>query len=247
MTKFFLLSLVLLFTLSILSSDASAQPASRPPVRGNRVVSEIDRDSLRAEIRAKGAATALNAIYLQRAKRQLEAFEAGYVKMESNADSVQGIVRRVIDANPNEVTVNAIDLSQGNVFNVRKFERPAGGYRGRLSSYIERQIFDLKWTTKNREPLLALKAKDADFAPELERILVNEADAEKLVEAKLREIIYERVRQRLVRGFNFELNDKDVLARKLGMETEIYLLNNYRDVLAKKSTEELTGLLQIAK
>ncbi|NTW50803.1 MAG: hypothetical protein HGB19_13945, partial [Chlorobiales bacterium] len=204
-----------------------------------------DIDGFNADIRSKGAKATLFGIYLQRIKMQIGEFEGSYVPLEYNSDSLQAIMNRIMQDNPNEVMANAIDLSQGMSFKYKKFSVPKNKFNGKLSDTVEKVIFNAKWTSPNKSPLTALKSQYPDFAPELEQILVNEANKEGLVEAQLRAIIYERVKARLSGGLAYTLGAKDMLGVKIGLKLENYVLANYQQVLAKKKIDELVNLVDV--
>jgi len=241
MKKIVLATVLLAIGLTVSSPEASAQVKKAQTYKG-----EITNlDAFNTDIRTKGVEVTLFGIYLQRVKTQLADFEQTYAKLEYSPDSVQTIINSVISENKNEVQANAIDLSQGMAFNIKKFSQASGSFNGKLSPAVEKQIFDLQWTSKNKAPLKALKAQTPDFGPELEQILVNEANTNALVEALLRTIIFDRVKIRISDGLIFTLSDKDALGVKLGKKLESYILTNFKQVLAKKNINQLVGITEV--
>ncbi|WP_041468491.1 hypothetical protein [Chloroherpeton thalassium] len=241
MKKILLATVLLAIGLMVNSPDIYAQ-AKKPQTYKGEIT---NLDAFNSDIRTKGVEVTLFGIYLQRVKTQLADFEQNYAKLEYSPDSVQSIINEVIRSNKNEVQANAIDLSQGMAFNIKKFSQASGSFNGKLSPAVEKQVFDLQWTSKNKAPLKTLKAQTPDFGPELEQILVNEANTNALVEALLRNIIFDRVKIRISDGLVFTLSEKDALGVKLGKKLENYILANYKEVLAKKNIDELVSITEV--
>lgn len=226
-----------LVIMGLVSLNANVLAQSKKPITYKGEITNLD--AFNADIRTKGAEATLFGIYLQRVKTQIIEFEKNYAKLEYSPDSVQSIINGVIVSNKNEVMANAIDLSQGMAFNIKQFSAASGTFDGRLSPSVEKQIFDLQWTSKNKAPLKNLKSQKPDFGIDLEQILVNEANANGLVEALLRNIIYDRVKARLSSGMIFTLSPKDSLGNKIGQKLEQYFLSNYQKVLSSKKIDQL--------
>ncbi|NTV46262.1 MAG: hypothetical protein HGB11_07010, partial [Chlorobiales bacterium] len=258
---FFSSVLLLMFGLFLSASPVQAQAKKgAAPAETKKAAAEVketkkgkasftgeisDVAAFNADIRSKGAKATLFGLYIQRIKMQIGEFEKAYAPLEYNADSLQAITNRVMQDNQNEVMANAIDLSQGVSFKYKKFSLPRKKFNGKLSDSVEKVVLAAKWTSPNKAPLNALKAQTPDFGPELEQILVNEANKEGLVETQLRAIIYERVKARLNGGLVYSLGSKDVLGTKIGAKLESYILANYQVALAKKKIDELVNLVDI--
>jgi|GEM_PF-1435059 len=227
----------------VVAFNANGLAQAKKPVTYKGEITNLD--AFNSDIRTKGAEATLFGIYLQRSKTQIIEFEKNYAKLEYSPDSVQSIINTVIKSNKNEVMANAIDLSQGMAFNIKQFSAASGSFEGNLSPAVEKQIFDLQWTSKNKSPLKNLKTAKPDFGNDLEQILVNEANANGLVEALLRNIIYDRVKARLSGGMIFTLSDKDSLGTKIGQKIEQYFLSNYQKVLSSKKIDQLVQAVAI--
>jgi hypothetical protein len=232
-----LIAVFCLVLMGVVSINTSSLAQSKKPVTYKGEITNLD--AFNTDIRTKGAEATLFGIYLQRVKTQIIEFEKSYAKLEYSPDSVQSIINSVIKANKNEVMANAIDLSQGMAFNIKQFSSASGTFEGKLSPSVEKQVFDLQWTSKNKAPLKNLKTQQPDFGNDLEQILVNEANANGLVEALLRNIVYDRVKARLSNGMIFTLSPKDSLGNKIGQKLEQYFLSNYQKVLSDKKIDQL--------
>lgn len=235
------LGLMLIAPANAQTRKAATKSEAKPSFKGEIA----DIDAFNADIRSKGAKPTLFGIYLQRIKTQIGEFEKGFVPLEYSSDSLQTIMNNIMQDNPNEVMANAIDLSQGMSFRYKKFATPKNKFNGKLSDTLEKAIFNAKWTSPNKGPLTLLKAQQPDFGPELEQILVNEANKEGLVETQLRNSIYSSVKKRLSGGLAYTLSDKDMLGAKIGMKLESYLLSNYQQALARKKIDELMNLVDV--
>ncbi len=231
----------LCISLSVLTSlETEAQQ------RRSKPEPEIAPDSLRMIIAAKGKEATLHAIYLRHVIEQLNAIESDYIKLGYDGKRVSELVDSSIKANPKEADAIIVDLSLGKRMEVKPITKPTGNFDGYLSPNAERMIFGLQWETKNKPFLKNLKeGKFPDFDRDMEQILINEANTNKLVEEYMRTAILDRVRQHMNRKFVFALDANDPLSPKVGEGVETYLINNLRMVLGGKNISELTQMMSV--
>ncbi len=226
--------------LFIVATNLSAQQ------RRSKPEPEIPSDSLRKMLSAKGKEATLHAIYMRHVVEQLNAIENEYIKLGYDGKRVSELVDSSIKANPKEADAILVDLSLGKRMDVKPITKPTGNFDGYLSPNAERMIFGLQWDTKNKPFLKNLKeGKFPDLDRDMEQILINEANQNKLVEEYMRTAIVERVRQHIAKKFIFALDATDPLSPKVGESVESYLINNLRVVLAGKNISELTQMMSV--
>ncbi|MFQ3598303.1 MAG: hypothetical protein SNJ55_14415 [Chloroherpetonaceae bacterium] len=207
---------------------------------------EIAPDSLRTMLSTKGKEATLHTIYTRHVFNQLNAVESDYIKLGYDGKRVSELVDSAIKANPKEADAIIVDLSLGKRMEVKPITKPTGNFDGYLSPNAERMIFGLQWETRNKPFLKNLKeGKFPDLDRDMEQILINEANTNKLVEEYMRNAILERVRQHIGRKFVFALDAKDPLSPKIGESVESYLINNLRIVLGGKNISELTQMMSV--
>jgi hypothetical protein len=207
---------------------------------------EIAPDSLRMMLATQGKEATLHAIYMRHVVEQLNAIESEYIKLGYDGKRVSELVDSSIKANPKEADAIIVDLSLGKRMEVKPITKPTGKFDGYLSPNAERMIFGLQWETKNKPFLQNLKeGKFPDLDRDMEQILINEANQNKLVEEYMRTAILDRVRQHIGRKFVFALDANDPLSPKVGESVETYLINNLRVVLSGKNISELTQMMSV--
>ncbi|MCS6988246.1 MAG: hypothetical protein NZM06_01895 [Chloroherpetonaceae bacterium] len=236
---FFALRISLLFCFLLDASNLDAQRRPKPEP-------EISPDSLRLLLSAKGKEATLHGLYYRHVIEQLNAIESEYVKLGYDQNRVSQVIDSVIKANPKEADAILVDLSLGKRMDVKPITKPTGKFDGYLSPNAERQILNLQWDTKNKPFLRNLKeGKFPDLDRDMEQILINEANQNKLVEEYMRSAILERVRQHIGKKLIFALDANDPLSAKIGDSVESYLLSNLRAVLAEKNVSELTQMMSV--
>ncbi|MFQ3598541.1 MAG: hypothetical protein SNJ55_01400 [Chloroherpetonaceae bacterium] len=207
---------------------------------------EIAPDSLRTMLSTKGKEATLHMIYTRHIFNQLNAIESEYIKFGYDGKRVSELIDSAIKANPKEADAIIVDLSLGKRMEVKPITKPTGNFDGNLSPNAERMIFGLQWETKNKPFLKNLKeGKFPDLDRDMEQILINEANTNKLVEEYMRTAILDRARQHIVRKFVFALDATDPLSPKIGESVETYLINNLRVVLGGKNISELTQMMSV--
>lgn len=232
----FSLSLCLLFVAANLNAQRRPQ----------KIEPEIAPDSLRLSLATKGKEATLHALYSRHVIEQLNAIEADYIKLGYDPKRVSDVIDSVIRANPKEADAIIVDLSLGKRMEVKPISKPTGKFDGFLSPNAERMIFNLQWDTKNKPFLKNLKeGKFPDLDRDMEQILINEANQNKLVEDYMRGAILERVKQHIGRKLIFAIDANDPLSAKIGDSVEAYLLANLRAVLAEKNVSELTQMISV--
>ncbi len=231
----------LCISLSVLTSlDTAAQQ------RRSKPEPEIASDSLRIMLATKGKEATLHAIYVRHVIEQLNAIESDYIKLGYDGKRVSELADSSIKANPKEADAIIVDLSLGKRMEVKPITKPTGKFDGYLSPNAERMIFGLQWETKNKPFLKNLKeGKFPDLDRDMEQILINEANQNKLVEEYMRTAILDRVRQHIGKKFVFALDANDPLSPKVGESVETYLINNLRVVLGGKNISELTQMMSV--
>ena len=232
------LLLFLAFLLIVLDVNAQQRRSKPEP--------EISSDSLRVMLATKGKDATLHGIYMRHLLNQLNEVESEYIKFGYDGRRVSEILDSVIKANSKEADAIIVDLSLGKRIEVKPITKPTGKFDGYLSPNVERMIFGLQWDTKNKPFLKNLKeGKFPDFDSDMEQILINEANQNKLVEEYLQKTILERARQHINGKFVFALDAKDPLAQKIGESIEAYLLSSLRSVLSSKNISELTQMMGV--
>jgi|YNPBryulayer2012_1023412.scaffolds.fasta_scaffold15337_1 hypothetical protein len=232
------LLLFLAFLLIVLDVNAQQRRSKPEP--------EISSDSLRVMLATKGKDATLHGIYMRHLLNQLNEVESEYIKFGYDGRRVSEILDSVIKANSKEADAIIVDLSLGKRIEVKPITKPTGKFDGYLSPNVERMIFGLQWDTKNKPFLKNLKeGKFPDFDSDMEQILINEANQNKLVEEYLQKTILERARQHINSKFVFALDAKDPLAKKIGESIEAYLLSSLRSVLSSKNISELTQMMGV--
>lgn len=230
----------LFFLLYIHSFETNAQQRRPKPEP------EIAPDSLRMMLATKGKEATLHTIYMRHVMNQLTAIENGYIKLGHDSKRISELVDSSIKVNPKEADAIIVDLSLGKRMEVKPITKPTANFDGYLSPNAERMIFGLQWDTKNKPFLKNLKeGKFPDFDRDMEQILINEANTNKLVEEYMRTAILDRVRQHIGRKFVFALDTTDPLGPKIGESVETYLINNLRVVLGGKNISELTQMMSM--
>ncbi len=232
---------VLCISLSFLTAiDAVAQQ------RRSKPEPEIAPDSLRMMLATKGKEATLHGIYTRHIFNQLNIIESEYIKLGYDSRRISELVDSVIKANSKEADAIIVDLSLGKRMEIKPITKPTGRFDGNLSPNAERMILNLQWDSRNKPFLKNLKeGKFPDLDRDMEQILINEANTNKLVEEYMRNAILERVRQHIGKKFIFALDDKDPLGPKIGESVETYLINNLRVVLGGKNISELTQMMTI--
>jgi hypothetical protein len=237
----FILALCIVFSF-LTSIDTVAQQRRTAP----KPEPEIAPDTLRIMLSTKGKEATLHTIYMRHVLEQLNTIEKEYIKLEYDNNHVSELVDSSIKANPKEADAIIVDLSLGKRMEVKPITKPTGNFDGNLSPNAERMIFGLQWETKNKPFLKNLKeGKFPDFDRDMEQILINEANQNKLVEDYMRTAILERVRQHIGKKFVFALDANDPLSPKIAESVETYLVNNLRAVLARKNISELTQMMSV--
>ncbi len=225
-----------LFFLSSLDTVAQQRRSKPEP--------EIAPDSLRIMLATKGKEATLHALYMRHVTNQLNTVESEYIKLGYDGKRVSELVDSTIKANPKEADAIIVDLSLGKRMEIKPITKPTGNFDGNLSPNAERMILGLQWETKNKPFLKNLKeGKFSDLDRDMEQILINEANTNKLVEEYMRSAILERVRQHINKKFTFAIDASDPLSPKIGESVETYLINNLRVVLGGKNISELTQMM----
>lgn len=231
------LCITLLFLTSLDSIAQQRRPKPEP---------EIAPDSLRMMLATKGKEATLHTIYVRHVLEQLNSIESEYIKLGYDGKRVSELVDSSIKVNPKEADAIIVDLSLGKRMEVKPITKPTGNFDGNLSPNAERMIFGLQWETRNKPFLKNLKeGKFPDLDRDMEQILINEANTNKLVEEYMRTAILDRVRQHMGRKFVFALDATDPLSPKIGESVETYLINNLRVVLGGKNISELTQMMSV--
>jgi hypothetical protein len=222
-------SLLLLFvTLFIIGFPANSFAQTSPPPK-LRVGYEINLDTLKQQLSKNGLETTVYSIYAAPTARQIQSIENGYIKLDYAPQRVEAILDSVVRANSKDAATVIVEFSLGKRLKVKSISKPSTKFEGNLSPSAEKSIFGLQWNTKNRQPLTNLKQnKFFDFDAEMEQILLNEANGDKLVEEYMRSI-----------------DEQDKLSPKLGMAIEDYLLENLKEVLTKKNLTDLTRIMSV--
>ncbi len=207
---------------------------------------EIAPDSLRTMLATKGKEATLHAIYIRHINNQLNAVESEYIKLGYDGKRISEILDSVIKANPKDADAIIVDLSLGKRMEIKPITKPTGKFDGYLSPNVERMIFSLQWETKNKPFLKNLKeGKFPDFDSDMEQILINEANQNKLVEEYMQKMILERAQKHISGKFIFAIDANDSLAKKIGESIESYLLSSLRGILNGKNISELTQMTSV--
>lgn len=214
--------------------------------RRSKPAPEIASDSLRTMLAAKGKAATLHAIYMRHVLEQLNAIESEYIKLGYDGKRVSELIDSTIKASSKDADAIIVDLSLGKRMDVKPITKPTSNFDGNLSPSAERMIFGLQWDTKNKPFLKNLKeGKFPDLNRDMEQILINEANTNKLVEEYMRGAVLERARRHIDKKFVFALDAADPLSPKVGASIETYLINNLRVVLSGKNISELTQMMGV--
>lgn len=234
----FIAALALLLLAAV--SDSLAQRKAKAPEP------EINPDSLRTMLAAKGKEATLHSIYIRHVVEQLSTIEREYVKLGYDPLRVSELVDSAVKANDKLADAILVDLTLGKRMEVKPISKPTGNFDGLLSPNAERLIFGLQWDTKNKPYLKNLKeGKFPDLDRDMEQILINEANTNKLVEEFMRVAILERVKQHTGKKLIFAIESNDPLSQKIGETVESYLIANLQIVLGGKNIAELTQMMSI--
>jgi hypothetical protein len=249
MVYFFYVFAILFITDSLFAQTSSNRTNQSASKRNTVKLPEyeISSDTLKLFLTSKGLQVTLSELYMKHMDEQISAVETDYMKYGYLHSSIKSLVDSVVLALPNEAAGNVVELSLGKKMQLRDVSKPTGRFEGLLSPAVEKAVLDLQWSTKNRQPLQSLKAKLGDLDRDLELILTNEANENKLVEEYFRKTIYDRAKQHIEGRMRFALNDNDKLAAAIGKRIEDELMTNLSNALSKKPIYELSEIMSIVE